>query len=183
MENAIDLRESAERYRYGNGAERDPVKAADLYARAAAMGDASAASSLGYMLMVGEGIPVDKASAEARLRMAADAGDATAMCNLGVLLSESDPSGSVGWFERAADMGSLRAIKNLAASYSIGSGVPLDKRFVHYMMGSEGVCVTPLTGFHTDQNGFRLTLLQPDDAERARTLERIGKSIRAYTGL
>lgn len=62
-------------------------------------------------------------------------------------------------------------------------GVPLDKRFVHYMMGSEGVCVTPLTGFHTDQNGFRLTLLQPDDAERTRTLERIGKSIRAYTGL
>ena len=40
------------------------------------MGDMSAASSLGYMLMVGEGIPVDKASAEARLRMAADAGDA-----------------------------------------------------------------------------------------------------------
>lgn len=127
MENAIDLRESAERYRYGNGTERDPAKAAELYAKAADMGDMSAASSLGYMLMVGEGIPVDKASAEARLRMAADAGDATAMCNLGVLLSESDPSGSVGWFERAADMGSLRAIKNLAASYSIGSGVPLDK--------------------------------------------------------
>ncbi len=62
-------------------------------------------------------------------------------------------------------------------------GVALDKRFVQYMMGSEGVCVTPLTGFHTDVPGFRITLLQPDDTERARTLERIGKTIRAYTGM
>ena len=62
-------------------------------------------------------------------------------------------------------------------------GVALDKRFVQYMMGSEGVCVTPLTGFHTDVPGFRITLLQPDDDERARTLERIGKSIRAYAGV
>lgn len=46
MENAIDLRESAERYRYGNGTERDPAKAAELYAKAADMGDMSAASSL-----------------------------------------------------------------------------------------------------------------------------------------
>ena len=59
-------------------------------------------------------------------------------------------------------------------------GVALDKRFVHYMMASEGVCVTPLTGFHTDILGFRLTTLNPDDAKRARTLERIGDSIRRY---
>ena len=48
------------------------------------------------------------------------------------------------------------------------------------MMASEGVCVTPLTGFHTDILGFRLTTLNPDDAKRARTLERIGDSIRRY---
>ena len=60
--------------------------------------------------------------------------------------------------------------------------VALDKRFVHYMMGSEGVCVTPLTGFHTEIPGFRLTTLNPDDAKRARTLERIGDSIRRYIG-
>lgn len=60
--------------------------------------------------------------------------------------------------------------------------VPLDKRFVHYMMGSEGVCVTPLTGFHTDIEGFRLTTLRPDDNVRAEILERIGSSIRKYLG-
>ena len=61
-------------------------------------------------------------------------------------------------------------------------GVAPDKRFVQYMMVSDGVCVTPLTGFHTDLNGFRITLLNPDDDERARTLERIGACIRAYLG-
>ncbi len=59
-------------------------------------------------------------------------------------------------------------------------GVAPDKRFVQYMMGSDGVCVTPLTGFHTDMNGFRITLLDPDDGKRAETLERIGRCIRQY---
>jgi len=59
-------------------------------------------------------------------------------------------------------------------------GVALDKRFVHYMMASEGVCVTPLTGFHTDILGFRITTLGPDDNERAKVLERIGNSIKRY---
>ena len=61
-------------------------------------------------------------------------------------------------------------------------GVAPDKRFVQYMMGSEGVCVTPLTGFHTALDGFRITLLDPDDAKRETTLERIGRCIRAYIG-
>lgn len=61
-------------------------------------------------------------------------------------------------------------------------GVDLDKRFVHYMMASEGVCVTPLTGFHTDILGFRLTTLDPDDSRRAKILERIGNSIKRYIG-
>ena len=59
-------------------------------------------------------------------------------------------------------------------------GVKDDKRFVHYMMASEGVCVTPLTGFHTDLLGFRLTTLKPDDDVRMKTLERIGNSIKCY---
>ena len=61
-------------------------------------------------------------------------------------------------------------------------GVAPDKRFVQYMMASDGVCVTPLTGFHTDLNGFRITLLNPDDAERGRTLERIGACLRRHIG-
>ncbi len=59
-------------------------------------------------------------------------------------------------------------------------GVALDKRFVHYMMASEGVCVTPLTGFHTEILGFRITTLAPDDNHRAEVLVRIGDSIKRY---
>ena len=61
-------------------------------------------------------------------------------------------------------------------------GVALDKRFVHYMMAADGVCVTPLTGFHTEINGFRLTTLAPDDDARQKVLERIGSCIREYIG-
>ncbi len=59
-------------------------------------------------------------------------------------------------------------------------GVALDKRFVHYLMASAGVCVTPLSGFHTTIPGFRITTLAPDDNERAKVLVRIGDSIKRY---
>ena len=124
---AASLRELGNRYREGDGVEKDPSRAAELLSEASDLGDAQAASSLGYMLMVGEGIPADHPAAEAQLRRAADAGIATAMCNLGVLLSDTAPDESVSWFVRAAEAGSLRAVKNLAAAYSSGSGVPLDK--------------------------------------------------------
>lgn len=124
---AAGLRDLAARHREGDGVPVDKAKAADLYREASDMGDAEASSSLGYMLMTGEGIAQDLREAERRLEMAAEAGNSTAMCNLGVLLSSSSPERSIEWFERAADAGSLRALKNLAASYSTGSGVPLDK--------------------------------------------------------
>ena len=124
---AASLRELGNRYREGDGVDMDPAKAAELLSEASDLGDAQAASSLGYMLMVGEGVPADRPAAEAQLRRAADAGIATAMCNLGVLLSDTAPDESVSWFVRAAEAGSLRAVKNLAAAYSSGSGVPLDK--------------------------------------------------------
>ncbi len=60
--------------------------------------------------------------------------------------------------------------------------VPLDKRFAYYMMGATGVCVTPLSGFHSANHGFRLTTLRADDGERMRVLETIRGAIRAYLG-
>lgn len=58
--------------------------------------------------------------------------------------------------------------------------VALDKRFVYYMMASAGVCVTPLSGFHSDIHGFRLTTLRVDDDERLRVLARIRQAIADY---
>ena len=55
-----------------------------------------------------------------------------------------------------------------------------DFQFAYELMGAEGICVVPLTGFGSDVNGFRMTLLQEDDAVFTETLERIGRAISNY---
>lgn len=55
-----------------------------------------------------------------------------------------------------------------------------DKRFVYYLLGSTGICVVPLTSFASDINGFRITLLERDEAEFTRIFKTIAGAIRAY---
>lgn len=57
---------------------------------------------------------------------------------------------------------------------------PTDFRFAYELMGAEGVCVVPLTGFGSTVNGFRMTLLQEDDAVFTNTLKKIGNAISEY---
>jgi aspartate/methionine/tyrosine aminotransferase len=64
----------------------------------------------------------------------------------------------------------------------IVKGVTPDKRFVYYLMGATGICVTPLSGFHSSLPGFRITLLQTDDVNRRGTYQRIAQAIQAYLG-
>lgn len=64
----------------------------------------------------------------------------------------------------------------------IVKGVAPDKRFVYYLMGATGICVTPLSGFHSSLPGFRITLLQTDDVNRRATYQRIAQAIQAYLG-
>lgn len=56
----------------------------------------------------------------------------------------------------------------------------LDKRFVYYLLGATGICVVPLTSFASDINGFRITLLERDEAEFTRIFTSIASAIRAY---
>ena len=62
----------------------------------------------------------------------------------------------------------------------IVKGVEVDKRFVYYLLGSTGICVVPLTGFCCNRKGFRVTLLEMDDAKRRQTWTTIGEAITAY---
>ena len=55
-----------------------------------------------------------------------------------------------------------------------------DFQFAYELMGSKGICVVPLTGFGSELTGFRMTLLQENDALFTDTLERIGQAIRDY---
>ena len=58
-----------------------------------------------------------------------------------------------------------------------------DFQFAYELMGAEGVCVVPLTGFGSTVNGFRMTLLQEDDTVFTNTLEKIGSVIKSYYSL
>ena len=57
---------------------------------------------------------------------------------------------------------------------------PADFQFSYELMGAEGVCVVPLTGFSSEVTGFRMTLLQEDDAVFSETLNKIGRAIKSY---
>lgn len=49
-----------------------------------------------------------------------------------------------------------------------------DKRFCHQLMAATGICTVPLTtGFNSSTPGFRMTLLEEDDAVFTRTLQAI----------
>lgn len=58
--------------------------------------------------------------------------------------------------------------------------VPADKRFVYYLLASTGICVVPLSGFNTDILGFRMTLLEPDEAMFDKMVQNIADAIKVY---
>ena len=60
-------------------------------------------------------------------------------------------------------------------------GEALDARFVYHLLGATGICVVPLsTGFNSDLEGFRFTLLEPDDAKFDAILQDLRAALVAY---
>ncbi len=55
-----------------------------------------------------------------------------------------------------------------------------DKRFVYYMLGATGICMVPLTSFSSDLQGFRITLLETDEAKFTRTFDILSENIKQY---
>ena len=58
--------------------------------------------------------------------------------------------------------------------------VALDKRFVYYLLAATGICVVPLTGFNCDLQGFRVTLLESDDAKFVWIFKTLKEKITEY---
>ena len=58
--------------------------------------------------------------------------------------------------------------------------MPLDKRFVYYLLASANICVVPISSFCSDLRGFRVTLLEEDEATFRKTFEKLGEAIRFY---
>ncbi|HEJ83515.1 MAG TPA: pyridoxal phosphate-dependent aminotransferase [Desulfobacteraceae bacterium] len=58
--------------------------------------------------------------------------------------------------------------------------ISLDKRFVYYLLAATGVCVVPLSSFNTDLQGFRFTLLDPDEDSFFRMVNTLAEGVKAY---
>lgn len=58
--------------------------------------------------------------------------------------------------------------------------LPLDKRFVYYLLAAKGVCVVPISSFCSELEGFRVTLLEEDEATLTHTFEAIRDGIISY---
>lgn len=56
-------------------------------------------------------------------------------------------------------------------------GMLPDRKFVYELLGAEQICVVPLAGFMCDLRGFRVTLLERDDATFARVFRTIASSV------
>ena len=55
-----------------------------------------------------------------------------------------------------------------------------DKRFVYYLLAAKGICVVPISSFCSDLRGFRVTLLEDDEAALKKTFTGISEAIEEY---
>lgn len=73
-------------------------------------------------------------------------------------------------------------LKTLVEGWVSDPTMPLDKRFVYYLLASERICVVPISSFCSDLRGFRVTLLEEKEEVFKDTFTRLGKAIRRYLG-
>jgi len=74
----------------------------------------------------------------------------------------------------------LPEVRQLVEGLVDQPGCSLDKRFVYYLLASTGICVVPLSSFFTPLQGFRITLLERDEATFTRIFENIARNIQLY---
>src|SRR5450759_2501841 len=84
---AKEFLSQADKYRVGSGVVRNEGKAAELYRKAADMGNAEAQTRFAEALFDGRGVARDPAGSRAWLEKASRQGNARAECDLGVMLT------------------------------------------------------------------------------------------------
>ena len=58
--------------------------------------------------------------------------------------------------------------------------MPLDQRFVYYLLAAKQVCVVPISAFCSPLLGFRITLLEVDLEDQLEIFTRIKEGIMEY---
>src|SRR5882757_5716951 len=140
---AQELLSQANKYRLGSGVNRDEAKAADLYRKAAEMGNAEAQTRFAEALFDGRGVTRDPVESRAWLEKAARQGYARAHCDLGVMLTNGfDIAQDVqnGWrhLQAAAHLGDAYAedyLGQFAENGFIGDPSP-SEAYMHYLKAS-----------------------------------------------
>ncbi|HKL21309.1 MAG TPA: pyridoxal phosphate-dependent aminotransferase [Tichowtungia sp.] len=74
----------------------------------------------------------------------------------------------------------IKEVRSLVEALVRQPDIALDKRFVYYLLAATGICVVPLSSFFTPQRGFRITLLERDEATFTRIFETIAENIMEY---
>lgn len=73
-------------------------------------------------------------------------------------------------------------IRELIESLVSRPGVSPDKRFVYFLLAAKGICLVPLSSFNTALQGFRVTLLQPEEHKFRDMIETLTQGINQYLG-
>lgn len=122
-------------YYFGEGVPKDYAMAVRLFRRAADKGHTEAQWRLGLCYIVGNGVNKDGVAVATWLGKVAEHGSPHAAAFLGFCYHTgfATPTGGVGgdveamkWYRRAAEVGNVLAIHNLAICYSWGRGVHHD---------------------------------------------------------
>jgi len=71
-------------------------------------------------------------------------------------------------------------VKKFIEELTANPNMPLDKRFVYYLLAATGICVVPATSFFSKHYGFRLTTLERNPLKRDEIYTRVEKAIREY---
>lgn len=70
--------------------------------------------------------------------------------------------------------------RDLVEALTADPAMERDKRFVYHLLAATGICVVPLSSFNTDLQGFRMTLLEPDERVFRGILDKLAWGIEGY---
>jgi TPR repeat protein len=141
---AKEFLSQAEKYRIGSGAVRNEGRAAELYRKAADMGNAEAETRFAEALFDGRGIARYPDGSRAWLEKAVRQGNPRAECDLGVMLTEGlgttqDRANGLRHLQAAARLGDGYAedyLGQLAENGWTGEPSP-SEAYMHYLTASE----------------------------------------------
>jgi len=123
-------------YAEGDGVQKDAVKAAKWFLKAAESGDVDAQYMLAVMYDDGEGVEEDDTAAVKWYLEAAKQGDQFSQYNLAVMYDdgtgvEQDYVKAMHWYRQAAEQGDIDGQFSIGIMYQLGEGVRADQAIAH----------------------------------------------------